>query len=58
MTEDSEKTKEFVASKGLTVNEANELLLKYGRNELPEKKRPKVELPFHIAIFHLAYLIM
>jgi len=44
MTEDSEKTKEFQASQGLTGHEASELLLKYGRNELPEKKRPKVRL--------------
>ncbi len=46
MTEDSEKTKEFVASKGISSNEAKDLLQRYGRNELPEKKKPKVRLIF------------
>jgi len=36
------ETKQFVPSKGLTSAEARELLLQYGRNELEDKKRPKV----------------
>lgn len=42
MTEEgAEKTKQFVASKGLTTEEAHQLLLKWGRNELEDKKKPK-----------------
>eukprot|EP01033_Poteriospumella_lacustris_P003610 gene3610-2603_t len=39
--EGAEKTKEFVPSKGLTSAQAKIGLDKYGRNELPEKKKPK-----------------
>jgi hypothetical protein len=43
MTEEgAEKVKAFVPSKGLTSVEAQSLLEKFGRNELPEKKKPKV----------------
>lgn len=41
MTEEVEKTKAFVPSKGLTTEEAQQLLLKWGRNELEDKKKPK-----------------
>lgn len=40
--ESHSETKQFVASKGLSSAEAQELLLKYGRNELEDKKKPKV----------------
>jgi hypothetical protein len=40
--EGAEKTKEFVPSKGLTSSQAKIFLDRYGRNELPEKKKPKV----------------
>lgn len=40
--EGSGKVKEFVASKGLTTQQAQELLEKWGRNELAEKTKPKV----------------
>lgn len=39
--EGHEKTKEFVPSKGLTSSQAKIYLDRYGRNELPEKKKPK-----------------
>jgi len=39
--EGSGKVKEFVASKGLTTQQAQELLEKWGRNELAEKTKPK-----------------
>lgn len=43
MTEEGvEKTKAFVPSKGLTTEEAQQLLLKWGRNELEDKKKAKV----------------
>jgi hypothetical protein len=42
MTEDVEKTKEFVPSKGLTTFEFQQLLEKWGRNELEDKKKSKV----------------
>jgi hypothetical protein len=43
MTEEGvEKVKSFVPSKGLTSEEAEQLLAKWGRNELEDKKRPKV----------------
>ena len=35
---------EFTPSSGLTTFEANELLLKYGRNELEDVSTPKVSL--------------
>lgn len=35
------EVEDFVPSDGLTSLEAEKLLLKYGRNELPEKKTPK-----------------
>eukprot|EP01040_Poterioochromonas_malhamensis_P007396 gene7396-7978_t len=42
MTEEGvEKTKAFVPSKGLTTEEAQQLLLKWGRNELEDKKKAK-----------------
>ncbi len=40
--EGSGKVKEFVASKGLTSFEAQQLLQKWGRNELEDKKKSKV----------------
>ncbi len=43
MTEEgAEKVKEFVPSKGLTTFEAQQLLQKWGRNELEDKKKSKV----------------
>lgn len=43
MTEEgAEKTKEFVPSKGLTTFEAQQLLQKWGRNELEDKKKSKI----------------
>lgn len=43
MTEEgAEKPKEFVPSKGLTTFEAQQLLQKWGRNELEDKKKSKV----------------
>lgn len=43
MTEEGEgKVKDFVPSKGLTQADAAELLLKWGRNELEDKKKSKV----------------
>jgi hypothetical protein len=33
---------DFVPSKGLTSQQAEELLRKYGKNELEDKKTPKV----------------
>jgi hypothetical protein len=44
MTEEGghEKVKDFVPSKGLTTQEAAELLQKWGRNELEDKKKSKV----------------
>ncbi len=45
MTEEgAEKVKEFVPSKGLTTFEAQQLLQKWGRNELEDKKKSKVSL--------------
>lgn len=45
MTEEGEsKVKDFVPSKGLTTAEAQELLQKWGRNELEDKKKAKVRL--------------
>lgn len=41
MTE-TDKIPHFVPSKGLSESEAKTLLAKHGRNELPEKKKPKV----------------
>lgn len=35
-------TVEFTPSKGLTDAQAEELILKYGKNELEEKKKSKV----------------
>lgn len=40
--EGSHKVKEFTPSKGLTSKQAEELLEQWGRNELSEKKKPKV----------------
>jgi hypothetical protein len=37
------EVKDFVASHGLTSSEAQELLQRYGRNELEDKKVPKVK---------------
>ena len=37
----------FVASKGLTTGEAEKRLIEYGRNELPDKKTPKVTNNFY-----------
>lgn len=43
MTEEGvDKVKEFVPSKGLTTFEAQQLLQKWGRNELEDKKKSKV----------------
>ena len=43
MGEDEEaEVKAFTASQGLTSFEAAKLLEEYGRNELPEKNKPKV----------------
>jgi H+-transporting ATPase len=39
--EEDESGKNFIYSKGLTSEEAADLLAKFGRNELPEKKTPK-----------------
>lgn len=42
MTEEGEgKVKDFIPSKGLTEGQARELLLKWGRNELEDKKKAK-----------------
>ena len=35
-------SKDFIPSSGISTFEANELLLKYGRNELEDKSTPKV----------------
>eukprot|EP01039_Chlorochromonas_danica_P000184 gene184-194_t len=44
MTEEGEgKVKDFIPSKGLTEGQARELLLKWGRNELEDKKKAKVK---------------
>ena len=49
MTEEgSEKVKEFIPSKGLTLEEAASLLEQWGRNELEDKKKPKVLVYFRI----------
>ena len=40
--EESGPRKDFVASKGLTSTEAEQLLLQWGPNELEEKTKPKV----------------
>jgi hypothetical protein len=48
MTEEGvEKTKEFVPSKGLTTEEARQLILKWGRNELEDKKKAKVFIIYY-----------
>lgn len=44
MTEEGEgKIKDFIPSKGLSEGQARELLLKWGRNELEDKKKAKVK---------------
>jgi len=43
--EDESQTQTFVPSRGLSTFEANELLLKYGRNELEDVSTPKVRPP-------------
>lgn len=53
--EDEHTTKEFVPSKGLTSQEASARLIQYGRNELEDKKVPKV-LVFDFSIFLLCSL--
>lgn len=51
MTEEgAEKVKEFVPSKGLTTFEAQQLLQKWGRNELEDKKKSKVVFRFNICL--------
>ena len=43
MTEEGvENKKDFVPSKGLTTFESQQLLVKWGRNELEDKKKSKV----------------
>jgi hypothetical protein len=42
--EDAVATKDFIPSSGISTFEANELLLKYGRNELEDKSTPKVSV--------------
>lgn len=37
-------SKDFIPSSGISTFEANELLLKYGRNELEDKSTPKVRI--------------
>jgi hypothetical protein len=50
MTEEGvEKVKSFAPSKGLTTQEAEQLLEKWGRNQLEDKKRPKVRLFFPVS---------
>jgi hypothetical protein len=39
---DEAKKKDFISSVGLTTSEAEVLLEKWGRNELPEQSTPKV----------------
>lgn len=39
--DDDDVLKNFPLSEGLTTSQAEELLVKYGRNELPEKVTPK-----------------
>jgi hypothetical protein len=43
MEEEHGKPKEFTPSKGLTTFEAQQLLQKWGRNELEDKKKSKVK---------------
>lgn len=42
LKESAEIAEDFVPSKGLTSQQAEELLRKYGKNELEDKKTPKV----------------
>ncbi len=42
--------KDFVASRGLTSDEANELLKKWGRNELVEKSTPTWLVIFRLVL--------
>ena len=48
----------FVPSKGLTSAEAERLLAKHGRNELEEKKKPKVKAPVFLKLIFLNGLFL
>ncbi len=53
--EEGEKPKEFIPSKGLSSEEAKVLLEKWGRNELTDKKKPKVSCSssFRLPVMHV-----
>jgi len=54
-------SKDFIPSSGISTFEANELLLKYGRNELEDKSTPKVRmspLPLHLPFFLWALTLL
>lgn len=51
--EEGGKVKDFTPSTGLTSAEARDLLEKWGRNELADKKKPKVSVGMHCTYFIL-----
>jgi hypothetical protein len=51
MEDEDEESKPFLPSHGLTTAAANTLLEKWGRNELEEHHKPKVQ-SFTLLIFH------
>lgn len=55
--EEGEHTAEFVASKGLTSTEAARRLIEFGRNELEDKKIPKVCIILMLFLYYFLIIM-